>query len=297
MVVDVLPQNLQPEPPSPASKKNIAAMNASFKKPLPIENNNAGPSSHRRSLAPQMEEVLRVQGDSLMNRYLASANMEPVLASTSNNDSKTSNNNATVTNTSLRKQQQHPPSREPHQSAHQSRLMHSTMDSDLDTDDYENLTFFRGKTFAIQQCTDREEYLQMVADIQNFGGTLVDKTQHREPVDYLVTPAAGLLNFKPELKAHQVVSNLWIEDVINARSEVPVQYYHHVISLRDDTIMEGICCTISTYGGTERIYLTLVCQSLGARVEEKYAKNSFPVLICEVPDGSKYKGAINWGEC
>lgn len=52
---------------------------------------------------------------------------------------------------------------------------------------------------------------------------------------------------------------------------------------------------LTTYSGSERIYLTSIGRIMGADVQERYIKTQHPVLICPRPEGAKYNGAIKWG--
>lgn len=52
---------------------------------------------------------------------------------------------------------------------------------------------------------------------------------------------------------------------------------------------------LTTYSGSERIYLTSIGRIMGADVQERYIKTQKPVLICPRPEGAKYNGAIKWG--
>lgn len=264
------------EQPSPASKRNIAAMNSSFKKPFP-KNDQINELSQKRTTD---EDDFPLSRNNLMNRYLHSsaANMEIVERTAPEKDKSQ--------NRAISRVDRHPEKED-------SRLMHTTFDSQLGTDDYEILNFFNGKLFAVQDTINAQDHMQLLTDIENFGGAIVDKS-FRGQVDYLVTASIPLPNFKPIHKAKHMVTNLWIEDVITARKEIPVEYYHGVVSVTDDTVLQGHTCTISTYGGAERHYLTLIAQAIGATVEEKYEKKKFPILICQKAEGSKYKGAVNW---
>lgn len=133
----------------------------------------------------------------------------------------------------------------------------------------------------------------MFTDILDYGGAVVDEN-FKGVVEFLVTAPTKFMNFQPLHKAKEVVTNLWLEDVITARSEIPIEYYHRVISVRDDKVLQGITCTISTYEGAERTFMTVVCEALGASVDDSYEKKNFPVLICPKAEGSTYKAALFW---
>lgn len=272
------------EQPSPASKRNIAAMNSSFKKPFP-KNDNITELSKKPSTAaadPEEEDEFVLPRSNLMNRYLLSSagNMEVVPRTAPKETEKENAVAAKVRRTTAQ--------------GDNSRLMHTTFGSELDTDEYEHLNFFNGKKFALQAIDNEHDYTQVLTDIQNFGGSIVERTFKGE-VDYLVTAPEPITSFKPTYKAKEIVTIWWIEDVIAARSEVPVAYYHKMILVSDATVLQGITCAISMYSGAERMFLTLICEALGATVEEKYEKRKHPILLCEKPEGSKYKGAVNWG--
>lgn len=273
------------EQPSPASKRNIAAMNSSFKRPLP-RNVELTALSTKPSAGENEddEEEFVIPRSNLMNRYLESsdANMEIV------------ERNAPVDKEPDKARERKSAKDRSVGRPNNSRLLQTTFDSDLTVNEYETLNFFNGKTFAIQNVDNVQDYTQVAYDVQNFGGTVVEKNFKGE-VDVLVTSPVLMTDFKPLYKAKEVVTMWWLEDVIAARAEVPVQYYHRIITLSDETVLKGITCTISTYSGMERQYLTVICQAMGATLEDKYEKRKFPILICQKPEGSKYKGAVNWG--
>lgn len=271
------------EQPSPASKRNIAAMNSSFKKPFP-KNNQMSELSKKPTATPNQddEDEFVIPRSNLMNRYLQSTaeNMDIIerTAPQKENTTKPGKPNRTARSTMGRRD---------------NSLLQTTFDSDLETGDYENLTFFNGLSFAVQDVENINECAQMLTDIRSFGGTIIERTD--QEVDYLVTAALPMRNYKPRFKAKFEVNNWWIEDVIGGRAEVPVEYYHQVIAVTDETVLRGTTITISTFTGVERMFLTIVAESLGATVEEKYEKKKFPILICPVAEGGKYKGALAWG--
>lgn len=286
------------EQPSPASKRNIAAMNSSFKRPFPKNGGQvaemATASKPPGTTADEDEDEFVIPRSNLMNRYLQStaANME-VVERTCPEEKGAEREKENTTNAKQRPSERH---RRTGGRPNHSNLLHTTFDSELDTGEYENLNFFNGKRFVVQDVDNVNEYTQLLTDIRNFGGTIVDKDAREDvEVDFLVTASVPISNFRPRHRARHAVTNWWIEDVIAARAEVPVEYYHCVITVRDETVLRGTTCTISTYSGVERLFLTTVAQAIGATVEEKYEKKKYPILVCQRPEGGKYKGAVAWG--
>ena len=106
-----------------------------------------------------------------------------------------------------------------------------------------------------------------------------------------------LKNYEPK----QIVSPYWLEDCIKLGKEIKVQYYHSPINLPitvkpDKVIVIGV----SGFIGQERCYLAEVAKRLGMVYQEKLLKHDkdgvFQTthLICDRPEGSKYKAALKW---
>lgn len=273
------------EQPSPASKRNIAAMNSSFKRPFPKNDQmaelskNPAPTATTSADADEAEDGFLITRRNLVSRYLQS---------TAENMDRVESAAPTKSNDNAARERQTAGSR-----VDQSRLMHSTFGSELESDQIEQLDFFCGKRFSIQGIDNDQDYMQVLADIQNFGGTIVEKSFKGE-VDFLVTPPEMPANFKPQHKAKEIVSHWWVEDVISSRADVPVCYYHKLIEPTDGLVLRGIVCVISSYAGAERLFLMRIAQTMGAATEDKYVKKKYPILICDKAEGSKYKGAVTW---
>lgn len=86
-------------------------------------------------------------------------------------------------------------------------------------------------------------------------------------------------------------------DTAQAQACVDVAYYHRPFEWHDEenTPLAGMLLVLTTYSGSERIYLTSIGRIMGADVQERYIKTQHPVLICPRPEGAKYNGAIKWG--
>lgn len=242
----------QQQHPSPISRRNIEAMNSSFKRPLP-------------RTSPELLTARPLSQNPLMTKYL---------------NSSPDKENAMVSHHQSRDE-------DPPQDQDRSELTRSFTSEMLTRVSQ----IFHGKLFAVQIAEDASPWKQ---DIILFGGTLVDKSFNGE-VDYLVIDSLPLANFKPLHRAKEIVTYKWLEDVVLARAMIPVEYYHRVVHVTDDKLLKGVNCTVSTYGHSERTHLTLVCQALGATVNDWYRQVESPLLICPRPEGPKYKGAIKWG--
>lgn len=64
----------------------------------------------------------------------------------------------------------------------------------------------------------------------------------------------------------EVVTTRWLKDVVMAKSNVQLEYFHRPISVADTELLRGKTYTFSTYGDTERTYLAALCMAMGARV-------------------------------
>lgn len=87
------------------------------------------------------------------------------------------------------------------------------------------------------------------------------------------------------------------EDVVNNQEIVEIEYFHQPFYwIEDCTPLTGLTIVLTTYSGSERMYLMHVAQIMGATVVDRYVKNMAPILICPKPEGAKYNGAIKWSK-
>lgn len=77
--------------------------------------------------------------------------------------------------------------------------------------------------------------------------------------------------------------------------QVPIQYYHRPIPMTvESKPLSGMTIVISTYTELERDFIDSLANLLGAKCNKLFAKKESPLLVCPLPEGSKYEGAIKW---
>lgn len=88
------------------------------------------------------------------------------------------------------------------------------------------------------------------------------------------------------------------QECLNENKLVAVEYFHRAISLRQTCKpLSGLKIVISIYMGSERDYLSSLAKALGGEINERFMRNQSPILICPRPEGQKYLGAIKWSKC
>lgn len=246
-----------PEPPSPASKKNLQSMNSTFKRPevprkLILEDPKPGPSRISRT------------EDDVLKQYMEK-------------------------NTSI----QLPPA-EPKKSSTPAVPPSSgstTQDSEMESQFTE---FMFGKTLFIYGFSE-EDATQIVSDCENCGGTIVDEN-YTDVVDYIVIPTCSVGEITFGVKGRETVNCIWLETSIQDGMCYPLEYYYEPILYGEDDPkpLEDEVLVISTYSGAERNYLIALGGTLGAKVEDRLVRKTAPIVICKEASGAKYDAAIKW---
>ncbi|XP_042237542.1 DNA topoisomerase 2-binding protein 1-like isoform X2 [Homarus americanus] len=159
---------------------------------------------------------------------------------------------------------------------------------------------FSGKVFTVSGF-DEETAEDIALTLQDHGGVVVCLS-HRGRVHYslLNIDGTGSVHYK----AKEIISIFFIEDCIEQKKLIPVDYFHMPIHLPEDLNILADCnVTISTYKGNERYFLENIATALGAGFQEVFvrrdiaAKNARAAthLICPVAEGDKYNAAVRWG--
>nr|XP_029713990.1 DNA topoisomerase 2-binding protein 1-like [Aedes albopictus]XP_029713991.1 DNA topoisomerase 2-binding protein 1-like [Aedes albopictus] len=249
-----------PEPPSPASKKNLQSMNSTFKRPelprkLVLDDPKPGPSRISRT------------EDDVLKQYMqknASVQLPPV------EPKKSTASNATSVP---------PPSGS------------TTQDSEMESQFTE---FMFGKTLFIYGFSE-EDATQIVSDCENCGGTIVDEN-YTDVVDYIVIPTCSVGEITFSVKGRETVNCIWLETSIQDGMCYPLEYYFEPILYgeNDPKPLEDEVLVISTYSGAERNYLIALGGTLGAKVEDRLVRKTAPIVICKEASGAKYDAAIKW---
>lgn len=167
-----------------------------------------------------------------------------------------------------------------------------------ESQDHRATRIFLNKTFTVSGYTQElEETLTEV--VEDAGGQVVPLS-HSGRVHYSLVTSEGRCHPNTE----EVVSHYFLEDCVNAKRLLPVEYYHVPLILPGDVYpLEECCITISTYTKNERLFLENLATLLGARSQEMFAKKPNPSkgivssthLVCPLPTGNKYQAAKKWG--
>ncbi|KAK4321748.1 hypothetical protein Pmani_007486 [Petrolisthes manimaculis] len=165
-------------------------------------------------------------------------------------------------------------------------------------DDY-LVKIFGGTVFTLFGYSEDNEQ-NLARGVEELGGKVVP-AKHQGIIDYAITCHAE----KDCLNAREMVSRLFIDDCIENKKLLPVEYYHMPLELPSDScVLEDCTITISAYIGKERVFLEGITTALGGVYQEVFARKSNPVkntrgsthLICpEESEGGKYRAAVKWG--
>ncbi|XP_057665915.1 DNA topoisomerase 2-binding protein 1-B isoform X1 [Diorhabda carinulata] len=147
---------------------------------------------------------------------------------------------------------------------------------------------------------EEEEFVELRQSIIDLGGDVVSKTYKGIP-DYAIVPIFN----KNQLHhtASEVVNDLFIGDCIrNEELILTISYYHRPFDISDAKPLENCVITISSYSGTERIFLRNLIEALGGIAQEQFArvrserKELYPSthLVSSEANGKKYAAALKW---
>ncbi|XP_055635302.1 DNA topoisomerase 2-binding protein 1-A [Toxorhynchites rutilus septentrionalis] len=248
-----------PEPPSPASKKNLESMNSTFKRP------EAPPKFRLDDPKPGPSRVSGIEDD-ILQQYMQkniSVQLPPLEAKKTPDVPSAS---ASVSGS-------------------------ATQDSEFDSQESE---FMLGKTLFIYGFSE-EDATQIVTDCENCGGTIVDEN-YTDVADYIVLPTCSIGEIEFTVKGRETVNCIWLESSIQDGLCYPLEYYFQPILYgeNDPKPLEEEILVISTYSGAERNYLIALGGVLGAKVEDRLVRKAAPIVICKEPSGAKYEAAIKW---
>jgi hypothetical protein len=161
--------------------------------------------------------------------------------------------------------------------------------------------FLSGLTIELAGFPEQQQ--QDLSDwINEAEGELV-YSDHEGRVDYLILPLAG---GPRTLRQHRrLVSELWLEDCLDAGELVEPQYFHRPALLpatEGPGPLAGVVTCLSGYTGREREFLSQLVGALGGAAQEIFAKRDNPEkkakgnthLICPEGTGQKYDAAMKW---
>ncbi|KAL5275903.1 TOPBP1 family protein [Megaselia abdita] len=166
----------------------------------------------------------------------------------------------------------------------------------VNTLDYENLTFLEGMSvFIVKSQFDEEFYTQIIFECESAKGKVVSAS-YKDVVDYVLVSFEKASDFENlPIRAKNIVNELWIESSMKENIQVPIQYFHHPIPVTvESKPLSGMTIVISTYTDIERDFVDSLANLLGAQCKKLFAKKEMPLLICPLPEGNKYEGALKW---
>lgn len=248
-----------PEPPSPASKRNIQSMNSAFKKPvIPILNfdEESVPVVLKENIEPLIDN-----SEGIVAQYLK--------ANTSNfaaNNPQPEQKNQTI---------------EPPEETNA-----------ISESGFPPTEIFKKLTMCAYGF-DSEKNEAILLDLEECGATLVD-FKYSSNFDYLLCPFTVEEEI-PKCNAKQFVNEGWLDECIGKDSVVPVEYYHEPVIIKQK-FLQGEVIVISTYSESERLYLKHLSVGLGAACPDNFNKKDRSILICPLPEGIKFDAAVRWSE-
>lgn len=153
---------------------------------------------------------------------------------------------------------------------------------------------FNGKTFHVHAFS-AEEKVEVTETCRLHGATLVDEGYRRQ-VDYIITPAEILEDFKPPVKFRNVVSMLWLDDCCTEGKCLDVGYYHKpLIQLpRDQQPLKKENIVVSAYRGNEKKFIKQLITNLGGEFQDRLIRAENPILICPIAKGEKFGRVLMW---
>lgn len=134
------------------------------------------------------------------------------------------------------------------------------------------------------------DYLVVTGDVYN-----LDEVQYKakEIVTELWIVSTQCLNTSASIKTKFISQ----QECFTTNKLVDIEYYHRALLLKKDVKpLQGLNIVFSTYTSSERDYYYCMARSLGGNVNDRYIRNERPILICPTPDGKKYIGAIKWSK-
>ncbi|RUS70584.1 hypothetical protein EGW08_021654 [Elysia chlorotica] len=158
---------------------------------------------------------------------------------------------------------------------------------------------FFGRTFAILGF-DEEEMTQLEAFITERGGKMSSTSKKDEAADIAIVP---LMGYPVDVATSQVLTNAWLQMCIEVEQFLAYEdcWLARPVELPEEELLARCCISVSGYVGVERECITHLCQSLGAKCQDHFARRSSKNvegsthLIVNYPTGTKYNAAKKWG--
>ncbi|CAG9818278.1 unnamed protein product [Phaedon cochleariae] len=167
-------------------------------------------------------------------------------------------------------------------------------------DDTVNDKIFENKKFVLLGF-EEEEYQELKERIQGFCGELVPKSFKGIP-DYAVVPIFNKTEVRHTVT--EIVNDLFISECMREEELLTdIAYYHRPFDVPDTNPLENCVITISSYGGTERVFLKNLIEALGGLSQEQFARVrnvakkvvASTHLVSSEATGKKYEASLKWG--
>jgi BRCA1 C Terminus (BRCT) domain len=168
--------------------------------------------------------------------------------------------------------------------------------SSISSSDSVATKFLAGKYILICGYNDMTSSGEIIDLVQKFGGNLVDENFH-QLVDYVITPMEVTEDISPPIRYKAVVTELWVEESLNAGRCIEPAFYHTPIVRMEDheKPLKGEVFVNSNYKGTGRDYINRLVGNLAGIYREVMKKNEGKILISPNAEGKKFESAKLWG--
>lgn len=159
---------------------------------------------------------------------------------------------------------------------------------------------FSGMSLSINECLSIESRQAVIREIEKRGGKIVSSSS---PCDYHISSLSLPPSLPPPSHA-TIVTLIWLERSLSAESILDPSSHFLFKPLPvtlSDTVLEGCVLTISQYDGLDREHLICLSQSLGAIVQDCFARYPSQGLLATThlmlreAKGEKYESALSWG--
>ncbi|KAG5667910.1 hypothetical protein PVAND_015875 [Polypedilum vanderplanki] len=146
--------------------------------------------------------------------------------------------------------------------------------------------------FGFQNDTDS---ILCIKECEKLGASLVDMN-YSKVVDFVIAPSDLILNKEPNMKYKYLLNDVWLEESIDeGRCILPPKFYHYALFYlpEKDKVLKYEIFGCSNYKDRQRPFVKSLIETLGGTLKDSFS-NSDPILICEVPQGQKFKAALAW---
>ncbi|GFO25793.1 DNA topoisomerase 2-binding protein 1 [Plakobranchus ocellatus] len=158
---------------------------------------------------------------------------------------------------------------------------------------------FSRKSFTVLGF-DEEEMAQLNTFIIERGGQILQNNEDGRSADIAIVP---LMGYPVDVPVAEVLTNAWLQMCIEVEQFLPYEdcWLARPIDLPDEELLMNCCISVSGYVGVERECITHLCQSMGAKCQDHFARRSSKNveasthLIVNYPTGTKYNAAKKWG--